>query len=78
MKSECAASKGDVLVSAAWSVSLVLAPFTAENARIARSSSVPERSSATIVFPKVGSAGLLAIAATSRFCCAIPARIAGR
>ena len=49
-----------------------------EKARFARSSSWPERSSATKVLSKVGVAVWLAIAVTSRFCCAIPARSAGR
>ena len=69
MKSLCAANSGAVLVSVACSVSLVLAPLTALKARLARSSSRPERSIATTVLSKVGAAGLLAIAVTSRFCC---------
>ena len=68
MKSLCAANNGAVLVSVACKVSLVFAPLTALNARLARSSSWPERSIATTVLSKVGAAGLLAIAVTSRFC----------
>ena len=78
MKSLCAANSGEVLVSVACSVSLVLAPLTAENARFARSSNWPDCSSATSVLSKVGVAVWLAIAVTSRFCCAIPASSAGR
>src|SRR3954466_9222444 len=78
MKSLCAANSGEVLVSVACSTSLVLAPFTALNARFARSSSRPERSIAATVFSNVGGAFWLAIAVTSAFCCAIPASSAGR
>ena len=73
-----AANSGAVLVSVAWSVSLVLAPLTALKARLARSSSSPDRSIATTVLSNVGASGLLAIAVTSRFCSAIPASSAGK
>ena len=74
----CAANSGEVLVSVACSVSLVFAPLTAWKARLARSSSSPDLSIATTVLSKVGVAFWLAIAATSRFCWAIPASSAGR
>ena len=68
MKSLWAANNGAVFVSVACSVSLVLAPLTALNARLARSSRSPERSIAATVFSNVGGAFWLAIAVTSAFC----------
>ncbi len=49
-----------------------------KNTAIARSSSSPERSSATMVFSKLGAASRPVMARTSRSCAAMPSAKASR
>ena len=78
MSSRWAASIGATFFWIACSASLVSAEVRFEKTLPAFSSSRPEASSASMVFAKVGGAGLFAIASTSRSCCAMPSSIAGR
>ena len=78
MSSRWAAIIGATFFWIACSASLVSAEVRFEKTLVAFSRSRPEASSASIVFAKVGGAGLFAIAATSRSCCAMPSSIAGR
>jgi hypothetical protein len=77
MASECADSLGAMSVCACSITGLVCEELSTKNTVLARVSSWPERSSATMVFSKVGAALLLAIAATSWRCSAMPASSAG-
>ncbi|ODU46933.1 MAG: hypothetical protein ABS98_12610 [Lysobacteraceae bacterium SCN 69-48] len=77
MASRCAENFGAYSVCSLSRASFLSVLTRLKNTLVARSSSWPLFSIATMVFWKVGASGLLAIASISRSCCAMPASKAG-
>ena len=77
MASRCAENFGAYSDSSFSRASFLSVPIRLKNTLVARSSTWPLFSMATMVFWKVGASGLLAMASISRSCSAMPASKAG-